>query len=556
MISAIRHITRTLSSSERIVFAVVFVVFVLSGIFLSIHAISTITVIHPAYGGTYTEGIVGQPSFINPVLAKNGTPDKDLVMLLFANIPTLAESIKHDKDFRIWTIRIKEGAQWHDGTPITSDDIIFTIQTIQNPDTLSPLFSDWQHISVTRTSEREIRFELLSSYSLFETLLAELRPIPKKLFADLSPANFRLSLYNLEPIGSGPYYYTQLEKRKDGFIEGYRFGNFDAYERIASLPYIDTIKIKFYENDQKLLQAYNIGVISGFHTPLHDNLDNIRLNSRIIEIPTTKYFALFLNENANPLLASATIRQALSYATNKERIIKDVFDGTAITTNGPIPPTMPSYSKEISQYWEYDRSLAEEFLAEQGWEKNPETGLLEISDGNEAIRLAITIASPNIPQLEHIARLIVQDWQAIGIDATLNLIDPTIINEKAIKTRNYDALMFGNILSSQPDLFSFWHSSERFYPGLNLALYQDDTVDEIIQEIRTLAVDSEERAELLDILQAIIAQDIPAIFLVSPKHFYVTKQTIPGITIDRITLPNDRFNNITDWFIKTRRSFR
>lgn len=556
MTSLVRHIIRSFSFTQRIIFFVALAMVIVSGGFLITHGIRAITILQPERGGSFTEGIVGQPSFINPVLAKNGTPDKDLTMLLFANIPTIAESIKHDNEYKTWNVRIKEGVLWHDNTPITSDDIIFTVQAIQNPDTLSPLFADWQNISVTRISEREVQFQLLNSYSLFEDLLKELRPIPKKLFADLSAANFRLSLYNLEPIGSGPYQYQQLEKRRDGFIEGYEFHTFQGYSRVGTSPYITTFRIQFYENEQKLLNAYNLGLIQGFHTALPSLYDEVAINSQRIDIPTTKYYAVFFNKNANSLLASQTIREALSLATDKERIIRDVFNQTALISNGPIPPTMKSYTKEVDALWEYNPTKAEELIKTQGWEKDEQTGIFFQPSGDQIVELSLTLSVPDIPQLDHIAQLIKQDWQRVGVAVDIRKVDPTILNEDVISTRNYEALLFGNILSLTPDLFSFWHSSERFYPGLNLSLYQNEDVDDIITSIRTLQPGSADRLAKLEELQLLIAQDAPAIFLASPRHFYIARYNIPGIIIDTIELPDDRFAHIEEWFVKTSRTFR
>ena len=116
--------------------------------------------------------------------------------------------------------------------------------------------------------------------------------------------------------------------------------------------------------------------------------------------------------------------------------------------------------------------------------------------------------------------------------------------------------MFGNILSQTPDLFSFWHSSERFYPGLNLALYDDASVDQAIESLRSRDPNSVAYRSQLDALQEAIATDVPAIFLVSPRHFYVVRHNINGILIGRIALPNDRFANVQNWYVKTQRSFR
>jgi peptide/nickel transport system substrate-binding protein len=550
-------IFKLFTSKQRIIITIALVVAGISGIFLLLHGIALVTVVAPASGGTYTEGIVGQPSFINPVLAKDGTPDKDLTTLVFASLTDMAASVKHDDDYTVWNVRLKDGAVWSDNTPITSDDVIFTIQRIQNPDTASPLLTDWQHISVERVSEREVKFTLPNAYSLFaDNVLSQLRPIPKKLFADISPSNTILSVYNLEPVGSGPYTYQHLEKRKDGFISSYTLKANRSYEPIGHVPYITTFVIKFYENEHNLVAAYNIGAISGFYTSQSDIRSRLRINSHIYNVPTTKYFALFLNQDANPLLADAAVRTALSLAVDKQRIVSDIFNNSAIISDGPLPPTLDYYDSGVEQTWSHDANRALNILAEAGWTTDQDSHLLVHKSGNQTVPLSITITTPDIATLDAIADHIADNWKSIGVDVQVKKIDPTLINDEVIKTRNYETLLFGNILSQVPDLFSFWHSSERFYPGLNLALYDNASVDRAIESLRAQDPNSDAYRNKLDALQEVIATDVPAIFLISPRHFYVVRHNIDGVLIGRIALPNDRFANIQNWYVKTQRSFR
>jgi len=550
-------IFKLFSRRQRIVISIALVVAFVSGIFLLLHGITLITVVNPASGGTYTEGVIGQPSFINPILAKDGTPDKDLVTLLFASLTDMATSIKHNNDYTVWNIRLKKGAVWSDNTPITSDDVIFTIQRIQNPDTASPMLTDWQHISVERISELEIQFSLPNSYSLFkENILAQFRPIPKKLFADISPSNTILSVYNLEPVGSGPYTYQHLDKRKDGFITSYTMKANRYYDAIGHIPYINTFAVKFYKNDRDLTAAYNIGDINGFYTAKSDIQSQLRINSHVYNIPTTKYFALFLNQDANPLLEDVAVRTALSLAVDKKRIVADVFENGAIISDGPLPPTLDYYNSEVEKTWNYDTARALDILAEAGWTTNQDTNILEHKSGTKIVPLSITITTPDIATLDAIANHIANNWKSIGIDVQVKKVDPTLINNDVIKTRNYEALLFGNILSQTPDLFSFWHSSERFYPGLNLSLYDNSSVDHAIESLRSKDPNSTSYRDTLNALQEVIATDIPAIFLVSPRHFYVVRHNINGILVGRIALPNDRFADVQNWYVKTQRSFR
>lgn len=548
------YILKTFSKKELIAFVAAAAICVVSGSFLFLQTIARLTTIQPASGGKFTEGIVGQPAFLNPLLARNGTPDKDLSALLFANMTDIAESIKSDKAFQVWNIRIKENASWHDESPITSDDIIFTVTTIQNPDTASPLFSDWQNIHIERVSELEVRFELASSYSLFSNILSDLRPVPKKVFANISPANIKLSSYNLEPIGSGPFKFTESEKKRDGFITSYRFSRNPFFRYIGKEPYLKEFNIKFFENETELTRAYDLGSIDGFFSSRPPK--QLKINSRIIDIPTAKYYAVFFNQNSYEAFASSAVRHALSLATDKKAIIDEIFSGKAIISNGPIPPVLSSFSDTIDHEWRFSPQEAVDLLEKDGWQINENTGVREKKRKNTAMPLSFTIKTPDSIPLKDAAEKISEQWRAIGVDAKVVKVDSSRIADEAIKTRDYQAILFGNITLANPDLFSFWHSSEKFSPGLNLSLYENRTVDNAISLLRKMGHESPQRFEVLRDIQKIIASETPAVFLVSPYSFYVYKANIPGIAIGTIVLPSDRFIKVSEWHVSTARALR
>jgi len=116
-------------------------------------------------------------------------------------------------------------------------------------------------------------------------------------------------------------------------------------------------------------------------------------------------------------------------------------------------------------------------------------------------------------------------------------------------------ILFGNILGHSQDLFSFWHSSERFYPGLNLALYENKTADKLIETIRQNFNDEKRQAEL-NSLQSLIIMDLPAIFLYSPNYLYVSDKKLFGVEGDLIAFISDRFKGVEKWYVKTVRVFK
>ena len=162
---------------------------------------------------------------------------------------------------------------------------------------------------------------------------------------------------------------------------------------------------------------------------------------------------------------------------------------------------------------------------------------------------------PQIPFLVETIDILKNEWVNIGVKLNPIILSPSDITNEVIKTRNYQMILFGNILKNNPDVFSFWHSSERFYPGLNLSLYDNKKVDTLLESIRRNS-DEESRKGDLSKLQKLISDDQPAIFLYSPIYLYVGPKNFGGFEEKIINTPSHRFENIHKWYLETTRAFR
>ncbi len=555
MLRIFLNVIKSFSPKEFSLFLAGSTLVLLSGVLLIIQVINTHTIAHPADGGTFTEGVVGQVSYLNPVLAREGSADKDAITLLFASVYDLAETIQHDDNFRTWNIRLKEGVTWHDTTPIKSDDIIFTLQLIQNADTASPLAANWQNVSVERVSEREMRFETVNSYALFENLLRELRPLPKKYFADLSPANIRLSAFNLKPVGSGPFEFEELEKRQDGFITSIFLKRNEAYAAIGSQPHLERFGTLYFENEDLLLRSFNKGLIDGFGTFSPQVLEQIELNAQETYVPTSRYYALFFNPNAHAALTSQNVRQALSLFINKDMLIQDVFQGRGVVQQGPLPiygRAQPRVSAPPTGNADESRAL----LEGDGWFFDDQTRTWnKVSDASVS-QLTFTIKIPDSTLVHELAEAIKTQWESVGIKTNVQTVDAGLFPDDVLETRNYEMIVYGNILQDTPDLTSFWHSNERFYPGLNFSLFESAAADTLLSELRSIDPTSEERNEALMLLADEIVSKTPAAFLVSPSYMYLTRSKSIGAPMEHISTPDSRFEKITEWYAKTKRVSR
>jgi len=515
------------------------------GIFI---AQATTTV--PAIGGTYTEGIVGQPEYVNPVTAASEA-DLAIVKLVYSNVPDIADTITASPDGKTWTVRLKPNLHWADGEQLTSDDVIFTVESIEDPDAESPLATDWQGVTANRMSELEVQFTLPAPYAFFADNLENLYIIPKHIFGDVPPGNWRLSDYNLKPVGSGPYQFVSYDRGPDGFISSYELAA--QKNSFSKQPLIPNVTFTFFRNENDLMRSFNDGAIDGFAPASPADVAAIARPYNLFSWRTTDYYAIFLNQSVNDALQDPAVRSALSLAIDRNDLVANALGTYGVPDGGPIPPDAAYVSSAVT-IPSTSIDLASTTLGAAGWTLG--------ADGNRAktvktatIPLQITLTVPDIDFLVKTAEVIQGDWQSIGIPTTIATDSPETIMDDTVNNRSYETLLFGNILGPSSDLYSFWDSSERFSPGFNLATYSNPTVDGLIEAARTTMDEASRTADLAEAQSDIIA-DTPAIFLYSTDDLYVAGKDLQGIATGTLSDPSDRFRELPDWYLETTRALK
>jgi len=555
----LRLLPKVLSKRER--YAILALSIILLGSVFSIPVTSYYhaTVPEPDYGGSFSEGVLGEPRLINPLLAQANDADRDLTSLIFAGImkynedgkliPDLAKSAPEiSTDGLSYTIYLKENATWHDGNKITADDVIFTIQTAQNPDYVSSQRVSWQGVEVERVNDYTIRFRLKNKYAQFANNLT-MGIMPKHLWQFVKPINFSLSELNVKPIGSGPFKFKKLKKNRAGRIDSYELEANDAY--VNGRPYIDTVVIRFYNSEDETIDAYNrneiqnIGFISG------QNLSKVKYRQRLTieELKLPRYFAAFFNQNESNILANKNVRLALNHATDRNAIIANILGNKGMAINSPMVSGILDINSNVATY-PFDVEKAKEILKADGWGTPDSNGILTKKDA----RLTLKITTSTWPELIDVANVLKDQWRAAGVEVTVEAL-PISQLQQVIKDREYQILLFGEILNIDPDPFSLWHSSQKNDPGLNLALYENKTADKILEEARQ-TINPLERMKKYDDFQKIVIDDVPAVFLYSPYYLYVQNKSIQGFKTSLISMPSDRFSNVENWYVETHRSFK
>lgn len=557
--SRLRLLPKVLSFRER--YFVLFLLLIIIGaiIAMPIAAYTHYTVPVPANGGTITEGVLGEPRKINPLLLQASDADRDISALVYSGlmryngqgtlVPDLA--ISHPEitsDGLTYTVQLRDDARWHDGRPVTSDDIVFTVQTAKNPDFASFLLPNWAGVEVEKVSDFVVAFKLKERYPQFLNNLT-MGILPAHLWNDVRPINFPLSELNLKPVGSGPFKFSALKKDKQGRLLAYELVAHKDHH--SGRPFLDGLTFRFYGTEDELIQAFNDNDIDSIGFVTASSIPQLKFDRRIVleRLKMPRYFSLFLNQGQSAPLADKNVRLALAHATNRVDIINKVLDGNAFLVDSPllggvldINPNVPSY--------DFDIDLANRIFDASGWTRD-EDGVRS-RQGN---RLELTVVTSTWHELVSTAHLIAEQWEAVGAQVTVETIPVNQLNRDVITPRAYEILLFGQVLMLDPDPFTLWHSSQFKPPGGNLALYENQTADRLLDEARQTG-NPLERANLYDDFQKVLINDIPAIFLYSPYYLYGRLGSIQGFETDIIALPSERFTNVATWYLKTKRVLR
>ncbi len=542
----LKKIFGALTRKERLLFILASAGTIISFVVVTGIIINRATTAVPAVGGEYVEGSLGQPEYINPVIAASQT-DLDIVKMVYSNLSDLSDNISASGDLKTWDVRLKEGLTWQDGQKLTSDDVIFTVQSIQNPDAKSPLYQSWQGVSVSRVSELEVQFTLTNPYAFFGGNLRDLYILPKHLYADTPPGNWHLSDFNIQPVGSGPYKFLSYNKNANGFISSYSLGAWDGTS--GTKPLIQNFDFKFFTDENALVNSFNNGQIDGFGNLTPEDISAINRPYNSLVWPTSRYYAVFFNQSKNTALQDATVRQALSAAIDRSGLIKSALGGNGNPEFGPIPQGAPYFSAGNTPTT--SAAYAESLLDADGWTMGSNNFRSKMIQ-KVSVPLVINLTVPQIDFLAKTAEYIQTAWQNIGVQVNVIMDTPDNIVNTTIPNRDYEALLFGNVLGPSSDLYSFWDSSQAFAPGLNLAIYQNPAVDSLIEKARQNKSDASTTQELA-VAQNTIANSYPAIFLYSLNYVYAANKTLQGVAIQLLNDPSDRFKGVENWYLNTAR---
>lgn len=506
-------------------------------------------------GGHHTEGIVGTPRFVNPVLSVSPA-DRDVEQLVFSGLTRktregsvildLAEDFEVSDDNLIYTFTIAEDARFHDNTPITARDVVFTIQQIQNPEIKSPKRVQWEGISAQVVDDTTVRFILSQPFIGFlENMSTGI--IPAHIWEPLSSEEFQFSPYNIEPIGSGPYMVQNLTTAANGTVSSYSLKKFKRY--IGTQPFIQRITLTFFENQDDALRSLRNREIDALALIQIPELSALPRNSTVYTATLNRMFGIFFNQDKNSALQDRRVRQAIDLAIDRQAIIREALKGFGEPIKSPLSSTIQTNLPDREQI-EQNITRAENLLDQSGWTKN--------SNGTrqkDGVALRFTLHTAGTFELQTAATMIQSQLQNIGIDIEVETLNMTDFNQNIVRPRNFELVLLGQTLNQEADIFAFWHSSQTSDPGLNISNYKNTTVDRSLEQI-IQTFDTAARAQQYTRFEQEFFKDIPAIFIYSPQVMYVVRNTLKNVELSPITNSSQRLVNIYDWYIETNFTFQ
>ena len=513
---------------------------------------SVTTVLIPDRGGVFREGVVGNPRYLNPLICDRNEVDEDLCGLLFRGltkidrhgraIPDLASSWSITDD-KIYTFQLREDQYWHDGQPVTADDVIFTVSILQNPDVVDiPNLSIlWSTVTAEKISDYAVRFTLAEPSPFLDYTAIGLLPV--HLYGNLPATELATHALNGIPIGSGPMMVEEMA------ADHIRLKPNPFYSEAT--PYLSALEFHFYPDHPSMLTGYLAGEIDGISRilpsefPLAAEQEDLALLSAV----QARYVSVVLNLKSSnvPFFADKAVRQALYYGINREQLIEKVAAGQGVVAHTSLLPENWAYNANTPHY-DYNPDQAKALLDAAGWK---DTNGDEVREKDGQI-LQFLLYAPDDAFQTALIQQITLDWQAIGVRAVATPVTFVSLMSDFLVPRNYDAALITFDIPGDPDQYWLWHSSQSAEGGFNYAGWENKDVDELLQQARAIT-NEEQRRALYWRFQEIFAEEVPSLPLFYPVYTYGVNTRVQNVQIGPLNRPADRFANLADWYIITRR---
>ena len=516
----------------------------------------------PEQGGVYTEGLVGSLGRLNPLLDWNNTADRSVNRLLFTGLirfderglphADLAEAWGVAQDGTVYNFSIRQNAVWHDGAPVTSDDVIFTIDRMKSAGSLYPqdIKDLWAKIEVAKLSDKVVKFTLPEPFVPFMDYLS-FGVLPKHLLESVAADQMPDAEFNINPVGSGPYKFDHLIV-DNGQITGVVLTASDSYYGTAA--FIEQVVFRYYESSADAMDAYQQGDVLSVSQITSDvlstALEEPNLSVYTSRLPQISFVLFNLNNPEVPFLQDPKLRRALMLSINRPYLVNTFLQGQAVIADGPILPSSWAYHDGI-EHFEYNPDEAVNMLKAEGYVIPAEGGDVRAREGT---RLSFTLLHPEDEVHTRIAQTIRDEWAAIGVGVELQAVPYDKLATDFLASRKYHAALVDLNLARtpDPDPYPFWHQAEAT-GGQNYTQWDNRAASEYLEQARVTA-DYTLRTRLYRNFQVVFSKELPALPLFAPVYSYGVDSQVQGVQVAPLYDPSDRLATFTNWYLLTRRA--
>ncbi len=503
----------------------------------------------PRAGGAYVEGAIGEIKSVNPLFVSTNA-EASVARLVFSSLygydttgslkQDLATAMVVDETQRVYTVSIRNNAKWHDGTPVTAKDVVFTINLIKNPAVYSPLRVNWLDVSVAAVNDTTVRFTLPAVYAAFPHALT-FPIVPEHLLKDVSPSAVRENTYSRAPVGSGPFKFRLLQEADSA--NSHRTVHLQAnQDYYAGAPKLSRFELHAYPSEATLIKAVNSGELTGASDISISAVQDI--NSKQVKItPALLDSGVYLLFNTkSPILSDANVRKGLQLATDSAAIRKQLGGGVKPLA-GPLLASQVTGS-DIPAEPVVDIKRAGDVLDAAGWKMSGSSRV----KGDQKLELTVTTTKKK--EYESILKTLQDQWRKIGVTLTTNLIDSSSnaassFDQNVLQGRNFDILLYELAIGADPDVYAYWYSSSHY----NFSGYSNTLADTSLVSARSRLEPELRNAKYKQFVSQWYS-DAPAIALYQPAIEYVSLREASSVKPGLSLVSNaDRYTDVIYWTV-------
>jgi peptide/nickel transport system substrate-binding protein len=505
-----------------------------------------------ASGGTYAEASLGPIDTLNPLYAASSseiTASRLLFSSLYSYDTTghlhgdLAESMQVDPTGTIYTVKLRGNAKWHDDTQLTANDVVFTVNLIKNPETRSPLRTNWQDVKIKTLNDTTVQFQLPAVYAAFPHALT-FAVLPKHILGEVAPGAIRENTFSRSPTGSGPFSFKLLQSVD--LAKGHKtvhMNGFDKYYR--GKPLLGRFEVHAYDTQEEIIKALRAGEVSAATDIVGVNTAQIDThNYNIATRPVNSGVYALLN-NDSPILKDKTVRQALQLATDTKAIRKELQGGASVLDLPFVHGQLTG--SDVPHAPAADNNRAKLLLDQAGWKL--EGGVRK----KDNAKLSLIVTTTKNSQYEKALEVLAGQWRKLGIIVNTHVVDTSDPSanfiQQTLQARNYDVLLYELFIGADPDIYAYWHSSQIGMSGYNFSDYVNKTADAALASSRS-RLEPELRNAKYKAFARQWLDDAPAIGLYQPVTEYISNKHVQAFDSTATFISSqDRFANVLYWSV-------